>query len=1211
MHIHSPVFSGSITQANNAYVALSGSLTGSFTGDGSSLTNLPVPDNAISGATAALNTLTFTRGDGTTFTTTIHTGSGGGGGGVTQYSELSGIPAGIVSSSTQITSLGFVANSATSSFLTNSNTGSNLLTASAALNVVTFTKGDGTTFAVTVHTGSGAGGSLNYNSLLNVPQGILSSSAQIDALFDIDGLVSSSTQVVDHLPGGTVSGSAQTVANVSGSQIHVAAVTASSFVSTATGTPTLRAANNLILSSSNAVVINGGVLRLPNFANAETGSLTLSDGDLIYNTDRDKVLFYSASNFNEFGEGSGGSGVSSYPNLSNIPSGIVSSSAQLTGTTLENVILSGSGVVGISGSLIPEATSDSNGKWDLGSTASPFRDLYLTTSSINFIQDGELFVSMNAQQDAIRVGNILITTSSIKAIDNSDNSVVSIIETSNNGMTASLTLPYNADRTITSTDAGDFFGNNVGTTGSVTEFLDALFFPNQPPVHTLAANQSVEEFTTSGSLIFTVTATDADGDTVTFSAPDYTGNFLEINSTGQVRLKDSASTAWNLTDRGDGTLTHPFPVRASDPNSGEADRTYYLRVTPNTAPKFRQTSVSGTVITSVAQNRIESSGTGNVVTIYVTDDESDTITIESPLYSSSAHFDMITSSNSVTIRQQTGSLEFDGGITSYSFSVSASDEHGAQANIPITITVTDNAAPTFNNQTETGGSENSSAGTSFGTATATDSDSITFRNFTLAGLREGGSVVATGTYAGTNQATDPTENPFNMDSSGNITRKSGVYLNSDLIDTYIYSASAYDTFNDDVFAVLTIPVSDDPAPSITNNSVGGANTFYISETALSGSTVRTTTDGVGGSQADFGPSAVTWSVTPSTVTISNNGSLSVNSHISGAYSGSQTITGFVSASNNFGTQATQAYTISVVANSAPSVAFTLSSSLNTDFTTDGAHLGTIAITDTENNSPYGLVLNNNVTGSLELSPANAVSSSWNLSANGALTAGTYSVSVTASDSYGTNGLAQQNLVVTEASIDGLVYLYQTNTSRGAVAINTYIGIAGTDTNFNPVSASLETTYTNALHAFRDNTAGSGGSGLAASNVSGLYGNTTTVFREGALRSGSNLDTVLRQAEYATTNRTGHFIMAIASGSDMTGVPTTMRDSFGSSTVGEYVLSMGIDGTYGQEDGRIYQVALDEAHQGFREWIFIVMNGAGGGTAINPRITASSGSAPTN
>ena len=54
-----------------------------------------------------------------------------------------------------------------------------------------------------------SGLSTDYNDLQNIPSGIISSSAQIDDLFDIDGLVSSSTQVISLLPSGTISGSSQ------------------------------------------------------------------------------------------------------------------------------------------------------------------------------------------------------------------------------------------------------------------------------------------------------------------------------------------------------------------------------------------------------------------------------------------------------------------------------------------------------------------------------------------------------------------------------------------------------------------------------------------------------------------------------------------------------------------------------------------------------------------------------------------------------------------------------------------------------------------------------------------------------------------------------------------------------------------------------------------------------------------------------------------
>lgn len=79
-------------------------------------------------ASVSSNTITFTKGNGTTFPITINTGSGGGGGTV--------------------------------------DTGSLLLTASVSLNTITFTKGNGSTFPITVNTGSGT---LNINTGSLVP----------------------------------------------------------------------------------------------------------------------------------------------------------------------------------------------------------------------------------------------------------------------------------------------------------------------------------------------------------------------------------------------------------------------------------------------------------------------------------------------------------------------------------------------------------------------------------------------------------------------------------------------------------------------------------------------------------------------------------------------------------------------------------------------------------------------------------------------------------------------------------------------------------------------------------------------------------------------------------------------------------------------------------------------------------------------------------
>lgn len=82
----------------------------------------------------------------------------------------------------------------------------------------------------------------------------------------------------------------------------------------------------------------------------------------------------------------------------------------------------------ISGAIIPEATADGNGIHDLGSITTPFRDLYLTTSSLKFIKDGEVFSTVSGEREGIRVGNILITTSSLVVVNDEGTPIDTIYE---------------------------------------------------------------------------------------------------------------------------------------------------------------------------------------------------------------------------------------------------------------------------------------------------------------------------------------------------------------------------------------------------------------------------------------------------------------------------------------------------------------------------------------------------------------------------------------------------------------------------------------------------------------------------------------------------------------------------------------------------------------------------------------------------------------
>jgi len=122
----------SISNINSTTASLNTSISNLNTATSSLFTSA-----SLSLVTASFDTgnrnLTFTKGDATTFSVNIPDVSG------------SGIPTGTISSSAQITALGFVSSSVTAS---------SLVTASVNLNTITFTKGDASTFNITVNTGS-------------------------------------------------------------------------------------------------------------------------------------------------------------------------------------------------------------------------------------------------------------------------------------------------------------------------------------------------------------------------------------------------------------------------------------------------------------------------------------------------------------------------------------------------------------------------------------------------------------------------------------------------------------------------------------------------------------------------------------------------------------------------------------------------------------------------------------------------------------------------------------------------------------------------------------------------------------------------------------------------------------------------------------------------------------------------------------------------
>ena len=103
-------------------------------------------------ASVSLNTITFTKGDASTFSITVNTGSAV----TTDISALNSFTSSQETKDTTLSSVTSSLNTATASLFTSASLG--LTTASFSGNTLTFTKGNGTTFGIVIPDVSGSGG---------------------------------------------------------------------------------------------------------------------------------------------------------------------------------------------------------------------------------------------------------------------------------------------------------------------------------------------------------------------------------------------------------------------------------------------------------------------------------------------------------------------------------------------------------------------------------------------------------------------------------------------------------------------------------------------------------------------------------------------------------------------------------------------------------------------------------------------------------------------------------------------------------------------------------------------------------------------------------------------------------------------------------------------------------------------------------------------
>lgn len=274
----------------------------------------------------------------------------------------------------------------------------------------------------------------------------------------------------------------------------------------------------------------------------------------------------------------------------------------------------------------------------------------------------------------------------------------------------------------------------------------------------------------------------------------------------------------------------------------------------------------------------------------------------------------------------------------------------------------------------------------------------------------------------------------------------------------------------------------------------------------------------------------------------------------------------------------------------------------------------VVVTDGDSSTPFDFNISGPDSNLFYIIPQNSISSSWFVYVTGSVTddiSGSFTNGIlneqifdltgSAIDQF--NGITTKpiELEVTQPTNQGYVYLYQTDTSRGGTSYNLYMGITAEE-NGPPPSASLTTLYTT---TFTEIASGA----LGQSVIGPFYGGTTNAHLIGSLRSGSNLPDMVAQATYTTPNRIGHYLLVASSGSALTGLPTSMRGSFGGSTAGEYVGCFDFGGGFGISGTTVHEISLQTPHLGYTDWFVIGNLQPAATTTIKYRLVPSSGSLP--
>jgi len=1098
--------------------------------------------------------------------------------GTTDFSELTGVPTGLVSSSIQILGGSEIVSGSVLRTLDGTNVLSGSKTDITHLNQFTssiqsqvdelilssstfitsetdsqtltivgdqLTISDGNT--ITIPTGS-SGGVSSWNELTDIPSGLVSGS-YVESL--PSGLVSSSEQVLGG--SGILSGSRTDISSLNDFTSSYLTDSASFDTRISNIGDHVNISNLNQFTQSAESRLSELESQTGSYLTSETDNQTLTIvGDQLTISDGNTITIPTGSNVT-------------------LPSGLVSSSDQ---------ILGGSGI--------------------LSGSHTDISHLNQFTSSVQTEIDG---LSAQTSSYLTELPSDLVSGSVLRTLDGTDvlsgsilpGTGITINSSSGDYVITSIgsdgDTSFDGNREVTNTLLGDLFSQsyNAGTSGSIQDFLNEMFFPSYAPTATFSTQTSNlnTNLTADGTIIETISITDTVDDSpyvVTISG--------DSSDAFRVVPTNAASSSWEIQSVDNLTAgTFTYDIVVTDKNN--ASRTYSSRSIEILQASSGTLSTTGTlyVIESATSGQIylgsngRSGAQGGVSVSY------------SPNYGTQVAQNF-TSSNPLISIASTGLLSVGSPISGsgnvsgdvITSTISWVDQYGNSSTDDISVNVTQNNAPdiVFTNSTSNLNTNNAKLGG--GTLVTisfsdTESDSINHDSFQF------------------------------TDTSGQLTTtKSGnsylVTANSNLSGSTTYTIG---TTIEDVHGFRSNTESHSfTITESSNGELNGDTTIYVIESAFSNYVFRDATGfgagnvaqvGVTYSPSAGGQSVQSFSSSNPAILINSSGNMTLGVDLSGSTTQSgDTIETLITFQDQYGNIGSGSVTANVFANNAPSVTFVATSNYDTDDATSNSNAGVITISDTESNSPYNVTLGGTDGGMFIAVPQNSVSSSWQVQPTGSLTADTYSIDITATDNYGeTSTLSNKSIIVDEVVSGGTVYVYNVGHQANNILFN--LGIESIDGS-TPANVTTYDGY-GFLEQIEDGT-------LGDSSFTYDWGGTKTATLV-ASGNGSDVHSVLQAMGDISHTNSNALAIIIPSDLGMNGVPTSMTDGYGDNTLGRYVLEVGLNG--GTPDGlntiepsTIYSVTLGSNVNGTSNYYVISTIGAvAPGTSVNFALNSASGS----